>query len=84
MREFQQIRQEVLLKPRVLTREEYRIVKSVDWYNQKKFLITHLTEAGFQMYNNSTSQGRHGRWFVYLEIWQLINTPLFRALSEDK
>lgn len=80
---FNHIRQDVLINPRVLTREEYRIVKQVDWYDQKKFLIAHLTEAGFEMYNASSSEGRKGKWDAYLSIWELVNTPLFRAMNEN-
>jgi hypothetical protein len=79
---FNQIRQDVLLNPRVLTREEYRIIKSADWYNQQRFLIQHLTQAGYNMYNASSPRGSQGKWQVYLDIWALINTPLFKAMNE--
>lgn len=67
---------------RILTRGEYRLVKSQDWYNQRKFLIMHLTETGFQMYNDSYSEGRNGKWDHYCRIFTLIQTPLFKAMEE--
>jgi hypothetical protein len=82
MREFNAIRAIVLTNPRPLTRDEYRIVKTVDWYNQKKFLINHLTQAGFKMYNESVSEGQNGKWLAYLRVWEIINTPLFKAMNE--
>jgi hypothetical protein len=83
MREFLALRQELFLNPRQLTREEYRIIKTQpDWYNQKKFWIMHLTEAGFNMYNEAPSEGQLGKWEVYCRIWELTNTPLFKAMNE--
>jgi hypothetical protein len=79
---FQNLYVELYRNPRVLTRQEYRLVKSMDWYNQRKFLIMHLTETGFDMYNNSFSEGRNGKWDHYLRIFELIQTPLFKAMNE--
>lgn len=81
-RDFLQLRLEIMVTPRQLTRKEYQLVKLQDWYNQRKFLIDHLTYEGFLMYNNSSSEGRNGKWFAYLRIWEIINSPLFKSLTE--
>lgn len=81
-REFNSLRQELFFTPRMLTRDEYRIIKQVDWYRQVKFWIMHLTELGFEMYNESPSEGQNGKWFHYCRIWELTQTPLFKAMNE--
>lgn len=83
MTKFNELRQELFLNPRPLTRNEYRLVKSIDWYTQKKFFIMHLTKLGFEMYNESPGEGRNGRWNAYLRVWDLVNTPLFKAMNEN-
>lgn len=82
MTTFNLIRQDILITPRILTRDEYRTIKQVDWYNQSKFLKMHLTEAGFELYNNSASEGQNGKWFHYVRIWELTQTPLWKVMNE--
>lgn len=82
MREFKRIRQDVFLSPRMLTKDEYRIIKAGDWLNQHDFWIMHLTEAGYNMYSRASSEGQRGKYHHYCRIWEIVQTPLFKAMKE--
>lgn len=64
-----------------LTHEEYKFIKSFPLEESVfDFWTEHLTVEGWREYTKANSQGRHGKWGVYQELYRKYKSPLAKLL----
>lgn len=65
---------------RALEYEEYKLMKSMDWYDQLKIMEKHLGKAGLNEYRMPVIRGGKSKYPLYMELYKKHNSKLGKSL----